>query len=553
MIAPLLAALLLASAPAQAEDVLLDTMATWAERAVTDLRLGESAAPHRASIAALDYDTFEARAEFGAIVMEGGGRSRPAKVEVVIGDDTLDSARFKAGGRGQKVTPWRRMNLVVEDVRLALERDLWMSTDASYKTALQLFEGKRTAMLAQGGEPPPADWSPAPAVRSIDRSPRPEIDRDLLRSLAQNASAKLLDLPGLEVGEVRVRAIQAHYLLATSEGTLLAQPEGHVIVHARAAARLPDGLEIEDELQWIARTAGDLPDAALILADVERLGRAVLGRRDAAVVDYYEGPVIFEGEAAAAFFRYLLPPQLRGTPPPKQADRTWKQQRRSGPQLGRKLLPDGWSVVDDPTSARQGEATGYVYDREGVQGRRVDLVADGYVRDLLMTRVPRDSVKTSTGHARGLVQSDWYARMTTWSVQPPRNLSDPRFEREVKRAWGAGGQDKILVVRRLARGSEGSLPMPTEASWRFADGHEEPALALQFQQSDRRTLRDIAAVGGGRVRWSYVAGWNPGDEGGRERGAPCLVETPARLLVQNVEAVFPGPQKKPHSYRAPGR
>jgi hypothetical protein len=537
-------------ANASADDVLLDTFGAWAQHVRDDLSLADSPTPHRVSLSALDYDTFEARGVFGAVVQETGGRGRPAKVEVVSGDDQLDSSRFAVGRRGQT---FQRLNLVVEDVPRAIERDLWMATDGAYKTSLQGIQSKRAAMTALGGEPPPGDWSAADPVRSLDRTPRPEIDRESLTALARDGSARLRDLGGLHVGEVRVRSIQGHYVLGTSEGTAIVQPEGHVIVHARAAVRRGDGLELDDERQWIARTSADLPPAAEIIASIEALGRSVLARQNAEAVPYYEGPVLFEGAASADFFRYLVPPQVQGTPPPKRADRTWTQQTRSGPRIGRKLLPDGWSVVDEPGSARAGEGSGYVLDREGVPGRRVELVQDGYVRDLLMTRVPRDTPTASTGHARGLVQSDWDARMSTWTVTAARNLPASRFDKELKRAWSAGGQDRVLVVRRLARGKDGSLPRPTDAVWRYGDGREEPALAVQFQETGRRTLRDIAAAGGGTLRHAYLAGWKTKDKAGRERGIPTTVEAPARLLVLNLEAVFPGPQKKPHSYGAPPR
>ena len=67
----------------------------------------------------------------------------------------------------------------------------------------------------------------------------------------------------------------------------------------------------------------------------------------------YIGPVIFEGDAATDLFRFLLLPMLEGTPT-QDPNRT-NDKARSGmielrPMTGRRLLPEGWNVMDDPQS-----------------------------------------------------------------------------------------------------------------------------------------------------------------------------------------------------------
>jgi hypothetical protein len=98
---------------------------------------------------------------------------------------------------------------------------------------------------------------------------------------------------------------------------------------------------------------------------------------------------VFEDQAAAELFRYLASKELCGTPPEPSAQQGYRQLIRGGPRLGRRLLPAGWSIVDDPTRPLPGLPGGFDHDREGVPAERVELVSDGYVRDLVMSRVPR--------------------------------------------------------------------------------------------------------------------------------------------------------------------
>lgn len=530
-------------------DVLLDALAEWAQRSFSELSLEEGPLPGRTVFCALDHEFYEATAVFGALVHEKGHRARPALVEVVVGDDSLDSSRFKKHDWPSSIS--RRPSLAVDDAPLALARDLWVSADRSYKDAVAQWRVKVAARAAQGGEPPPPDWSQAPPVKAVDLSPVEPVDRDALRNYALEASERLRSVEGLRTGEVRVRALSGRYYLATSEGTRLVQPEGYAVLYAWADQLRDDGVRVFDHCQRVARTVSDLPRPAEFCAEVEAMARSVAARADAEAVDYYEGPVVFEGTAAADFFRYLVPGEVCGTPPVPEGGKTYKQITRGGPRLGRRLLPEGWTVVDDPGREIEGLAGAYVYDREAVQGEAVTLVEDGFVRDLLMSRIPRADLQRSNGHARGSIRRGWTARPSVWEVTPERNLRPGSFEKKAARAAKESGVDRILVVRSLDRGSAGKLPRPTGAVWRDADGNEEPALSLSFQKVDRRTLRDILAAGGGLQVRPYLDAWTLNRRAGADAGIPAVIITPARLLVGEMEVVFPGPDEKPHAYLQP--
>jgi len=530
-------------------DVLLDALAEWAQRSLAELSLEEGPAPGRTVFSALDHEFYEAKAVFGALVSESGHRLRPARVEVVVGDDDLNSSRFKKRDWPSNVA--RRPLLVVEDVPLALARDLWFAADRSYKDAVAQWRIKVAAGAALGGEPPPPDWSPVLPVTAVDLSPFEPVDRDSLRKIALEASERLRKIEGLRNSAVRVRAVSGRYYLATSEGTRLVQPEGYAVIYAWADLLRDDGVQVFDYCQMVARTVEDLPPPAEIAAEVEAMGRGVAARAGADVVDYYEGPVLFEGTAAADFFRYLVPREVCGTPPTPEGGKTYKQITRGGPRLGRRLLPEGWSIVDDPGREMEGLAGGYVYDREGVGAEAVTLVEDGYVRDLLMSRVPRTDLQRSNGHARGSIRREWTARLSVWEVKPERNLRPRSFKKRMARAMKESGVDRILVVRGLRRGTSGNLPRPTDAVWLDADGSEEPALSVAFQKVDRRTMRDIIAAGGGQQVLPYLDAWTLKRRAGSDSGIPAAVIAPARLLVAEMEIVFPGPDEKPHAYSQP--
>lgn len=538
-------ALLAGAAPAAENHALLSLFEQWGARAMEALALPDAPAPSRVTMSALAHHEILVTTEFGAVSSQSDRRFRPAKVEVVVGDDGVDSSRWSQSRRFGGQGGGHNLDLVVEDSAIAIERDLWMATDASYKSALPRLQQKQASLVARGGETPPPDWSAAPPLRRIQPGTGKAPSLDALTARAAAASGALRGVPGVEVGVASARATEGEYVLASTEGQALVQPEGYAVLHLSARTTLDDGVVLSDERQWVARGIEGLPAANALGQAARSLGASLAARAGAAATDYYEGPVVFEGEAAAQLLAALLPPQIQGTPPEPSERQSWKQQRRSGPRIGRQVLPAGWTVVDDPGAARASEAGGFAVDREGVVATAVTAVEDGYVRRLLMSRVPRKEQPVSNGHARGLPSGHFFARTSVWSAMPSRLSSLRAFERAVAKAQKGAAAEQVLVVRRLALGREGDPGAPTEAVWRAADGSESAARNLAFQGLDRRSLRDIAAAAGTQ-RHAYLAPRNPGGSNATIVGLPSVLQAPERLLVLGLELVDPGAGGKPH-------
>ena len=524
---------------------LMPTLAEWVTLSSEAYHL-DGLSPSRASAAFVDRDGHWVEASMGAITSEQGWPTRPGRVELVVGHG-LDSSRY----RESPTDPIARPNFVVDPVDLAIARDLWLTTDYSFKAAIKQFQIK-TAALAQMGTPYPQDWSEAEPVQFFDPTPRPEIDRDWLHEIAVQGSQEFRALGGLRNGRVYTNMLSEQYVFTNSEGARITRTDSRAVVYAWADVLRDDGVQVYEYDLWVASTVEDLPPSAEILREIRQLGQRVMGRADAPVVDFYEGPVVFEGDAAVDLFRYLAIPEVLGTPPVPRATKTYAQQMRDKPRQGRRLLGAGWEIVDDPTRTPDGLAGGFSHDREGVAAQRVQVVDDGYVRDLLMSRVPRHDLTESNGHCRGDIHGVWSARESIWRVTPARGgVSDRAFDKTLERTMREAGTDTILVVRSMERGRAGALPSPADAVWRAADGTEVPVLALDFQHVDRRSLRDVvAAVDDSWVR-PYLAPINRYATAKGDRGLPAVGIGPQRILIDQMELVFPGGNRQPHVLAPP--
>jgi predicted Zn-dependent protease len=538
-----LAAELAARAPQgqPTEDPLLAVLVSELERAEMTLAMPGLPGPGWITSTVFDGDSYRVNADFGVLGRSWGTPGRPARVEVVVGDEALNSSRIDGASVGGLPEAVLNPRFVVGDAALPIARDLWLTADASYKAALQRQAVKLAGRRSRPDVDAPPDWTVAPAVVHVGEGVVPAIDPGALDQLAVELSDAFRPYGDeLRVGQVMVGEVQGRSYLVDTGGSRIVQPEGYIAVYAHADLVRSDGLRLFDRRIWVARGRADLPSVATLAAAIEDMTLSLLMRVGSEVVSYYEGPVVFEGEAASALFRYLVPPEVRGTPPQPEADRSYLELTRGGPRLGRRLLPRGWTVADDPRALDPGFAGGFTYDREGVLAQPIELIRDGYVRNFVMSRVPRADLPASNGHARGTLSGTYQGRLSSWSVRPKRLLGDLAFRRQTQRHRRAAEVPVVLVVRRLEQGWEGSLPRPTDAVWRYPDGTELPVLSLEFQDVDRRSLRSIVAAGGKMQTQPYLATASGWGRAGTVDGLPMVLTSPQWLLISEMEVAFPG-------------
>ena len=260
--------------------------------------------------------------------------------------------------------------------------------------------------------------------------------------------------------------------------------------------------------------------------------------------------MVFTGSAAVDLVRYLLVPQLEGTPAQIPFDSWFGElgMQAGSVRLTRRVLPPGWDAVDDPT--RHPEHPGaFEHDFEGTPSEAVSLVSDGIVQDVLMCRVPRKGTDGTNGHARGFLGNRPSGRVSQLDVTPDRHLSRAALVKRGLKLARAYGRDHVLVIDRLQEPAmlelgqdfwydEDELPLPPPVSARrvYADGHEEVVRGVAFAAADRWLLRDIVAAGP-RVEATWLApafgGW--GGLGPTEGLASWTAS--AEVLVGEVELV----------------
>ena len=178
-----------------------------------------------------------------------------------------------------------------------------------------------------------------------------------------------------------------------------------------ASAQAEDGQELTLYYSRYGHTADDLPKDDELIKEAGQLAEQLDGLRKAPLVENYTGPVLFEGDGAVGAVRYSLATNLSGTPVPIGVG--GRDAVRFGgaltDRIGLPVIAKILSLVDDP-SVQSADKTaligGYRIDDEGVPSQKVDVIKNGELKTLLMSRTPSAksprATATPAGHAGGV-------------------------------------------------------------------------------------------------------------------------------------------------------
>ena len=156
--------------PASVVDPLLTAMQEELAREKAMLVLPGMQRPYFIQYRLEDIDSYEAAANYGALSSENETRQRVVRVEVRIGDYTVDSSSAKGDGT-LELAPG-------DNDAAALKFALWTATDEAYKAALGAYSAKLAALKQFQSVPTANDFAPAEPITHIEPLRVMELDRD---------------------------------------------------------------------------------------------------------------------------------------------------------------------------------------------------------------------------------------------------------------------------------------------------------------------------------------------------------------------------------------
>jgi TldD protein len=377
-----------------AETVLMRTLQQELDRAMSSLGKAEPA-PYFISYAAAEESGTVIVGSNGAIVGNINRRERSVDISVRVGNRELDNTH--GDNRYRAITT---ASLPVEDKADAIARVLWLNTDRMYKRAAQNYlEVKtKTKVRAEEEDPSPDFSMEKPEVHIGKTALPPDFDHKAWEERIRKYSAIFAKYPEIENSTVALIVQNSGRYFVSSEGARITESHPFIRVLALGRTLADDGMELARSETFDASTFDKLASEQAITTAIEKIAQDLQKLKKAPIVEPFNGPALLSGRAAAVFFHEVVGHRLEG-----QRQRGENEGQTFTKMVGQSVLPAFLSVEDDPTLpvlAGTELSGNYSYDQEGAKSQRVELIANGILKQFLMSRMPVKGFEHSNGHGR---------------------------------------------------------------------------------------------------------------------------------------------------------
>ena len=329
----------------------------------------------------------------------------------------------------------------------AIRHALWRLLDGSYKAASADFLRKQALRVNRGKAEYDTDdlTREAPRVRAAAALPSLG-SADSLRALCARAGAAFRRVPGLLHAEATISRQREFNRYRDLEGSKVDFGREFAEIELEAMDITTDGMKVAGAWRTVAVTPEGLPDAGLLAAKAGELMDDLAALKAAASTSPFNAPAILDPSVAAAVV-LAIGGRLSG-----------EEQRNPGgaqifkDKLGKPVLPEELSLVDDPTLARWGNtalAGHYEFDDQGVPAQRVSLIEKGVLKAFLLSRHPVVGFSKSNGHGR---QTPGYMPVGspgTLILSSTKTASEKELLELLRRECNRTGKPYGLWIRKL--------------------------------------------------------------------------------------------------------
>ncbi|HVZ17076.1 MAG TPA: metallopeptidase TldD-related protein [Terriglobales bacterium] len=499
-----------------ADDVVMKAMHDELDRSMQQLHMPDVDKPYFIAYRVNDTDSVIVGATLGDLTASDQERSRNLNIELRVGDYSVDNTNFiSRKSRFSRLFSGSRQ-LPLDNDYDQIRRAVWLATDAEYKRCAQELSNKRSVFENRKGSSDLPDFTKQEKV-SISAEPAPvKFDVKALEKLAKEVSAEFRGSPELLKSDVRIAARNLYSRYVNSEGSSYTEAEPLTTLTVAAEAQAADGQPLKEAFDVIV-TSPDGLHKDEIIARTRKLIARIKALRTAPMVERYNGPVLFEGQAGPQAFAQVFAPALVAARIPASDDPQFEggfqqflTQMGGGSladRLGGRVLPDGFDVIDKPRekTLTQVELIGHSeVDDEAVATKETVLVQKGILKTLLSTRVPSADAKISTGSRHGIGASP-----TNLFLVSQKTQSEEDLHKQMMAIVKQRGLEYGIVVRDLGGmglswvGRLGGIAGQfanlnageVEAYKVYPDGREELVRGIEFAPFLPGNFKDVLAVG----------------------------------------------------------
>ena len=523
-----LIAVLAASVTCQVEEasILVQAMQDEMERTLSDLQLEDESQPYFISYTVNETILASESYVLGAQDDSKFDHIRRLTTKVRVGSKSLDNSYFVILRDEQSPVGNADGGLLLplDDDYQELRRSLWIATDQAYKEAVAQFNGKKATRATQTHVRRPADFSSEEpfTLRLSEQIQHPDVAE--ISRLAQVLSETFQDQPEIFVSAASVVSVSNQRTYLDSEGNFHVDTTEFCSVRTRGETQSVGGTELSDTTSFFAKGCSELPEDSYMSDQTVQMIEKLKQQRSAEELFVYNGPVLFEAQAAAELMNQVLFDLLGAVPLPQIGNPQFdaQAQQLTTPFLDRlnsRVFPRSFSIVNDPTVDEYNNRPllgSYSVDAEGMPSRRTELIENGRLRTLLTSRSPIGSLRNTTGSHRGLplpLPGNLFVAMEG-------ALSMDELRAELVSAARSNSSEFAVIIRKVANAldlqhdratlsqkvdasmSGNTLVLPSVYAAKVdSEGRETPIQPVVVVNFDAAYFKDI--LGASEERWQF--------------------------------------------------
>ncbi len=488
-------------------DVLVQALQDEMQRTLSELKAEDedSGEIYFVSYRVFDTEYVSNNYELGARVSTRRGGDRILQVDLRIGSYDVDQTNF-AGGRGASNFMYQS-SIPLDDDYDEIRRVAWRLTDAAFKNRINVYAQKQTALANQSTtEEREPDFTREEPYKYKSEKAVTDASFDAVAAVGKELSALFLDTPDIYSSGVSTTATNRRILFVNSEGTLSDVEQQQCEILTTAMTQNDNGQELRDFRAHYAIDCSMIPDIETMKGDVQAMMSSLQTMRLASELeDVYFGPIMFEGQAAAQFWKSYLVAKLAANRLPMTANPGQLRGGRNSflDRIGARVVSADVDVINDPTMTEYQDRLligSYPVDLEGIPAQRTLLIEGGRLQTMLTTRTPVDDFRKSTGSQRVVGRFGGTAGLPgNILIEPKAGLADEEMKDELWQLLDDFNVDFGVVVRQISSplaitGNARGLANVMEAYKVYPDGREEMLAPVELLDITDRTLRDIVAV-----------------------------------------------------------
>jgi hypothetical protein len=514
-----------------AKDEIMQAMRDEMDRSMKNLKIENLKTPYFIEYK-LEYSTnINVQAVLGNTTDINNAPIARLTVNVKVGDYQFDNSNYidfglNLFGSGDDEEQFMNRRIPIELSYHNLRKHLWLATDAAYKRSAEIFTKKETSLKNKIRRDTTPDFLKTPPYKSIDTNYQVKFDIKKLEEIAKKVSYVFREYHNIDVSRTTVEGIDEFIYYINSEGTEYIKRNTQCGVEVIAATQSSDGMLVFDFFSAYSRTPDKLHSLDSLINGAKIVAQNVTQLKNASTIDEaYNGPILFTEQASAELIAQIFAPNLVAQRKPLMDGGFFTDDDRFSAfqnKIGGRVLPEFISVWAKPNlpDYKNSQLFGYYkIDDEGIPAQDVLLVENGYLKNLLSSRVPTRRVKQSNGHNRGGSAMFSNIILSANKNQLSYNELKNKLIKLVKARELPYGiiVKKIQNINILYTGlyalTFGNMDIPrggnklliTQAYKLYPDGREEPLRGTFVNNISTQSFKDIIFVGKNQYVYNFLA------------------------------------------------